>query len=188
MQTTKVKEADLNKYTYDMIHHAVYSYPNEVAGVLHINGVDVPQNASYKTLHAMTLKAIASSTAFRNDFKGLLHAIAMDNQYHDYKTASNFSNDDGSTSNIGSSENTTDQSYFQQVFNPKTLDALLTSGLTIVSAEINKGGNSTIQDKVNTMPNTAPTPPPPAKTSSKGVIIGVIAIVAITAVLLFIVK
>ena len=177
MKTLNVKEDKLSAYTYDMIRYAVYKHPEEVIHILQNNGVEVPQDADYKVLHAMTLKAVASSQSFSNDLQQLLHAIAMDEQYSKYRNMTGeYSNADGAPT-----DTTTccDQSYLQQIFNPKTVDTLLTGGLALVNSQLNKGGKSAINNQVNDPATPPPDTPPPAKAKSNTGVIIAITVVAL---------
>ena len=128
----------------------------------------------------MTLKAVASSQSFSNDLQQLLHAIAMDEQYSKYRNMtgeySNQTGDAGNTTTPPTDTTTCDQSYLQQILNPKTVDTLLTGGLALVNSQLNKGGNSAINNQVNN-----PVLPAPKPKSNTGLIIGITAAILLGA-------
>ncbi len=164
MQEIKVKEDDLVNYTYGMVRYAVYEHPDEVMRLLEVNGVHVPEHADYKILHAMTLKAMTNSATFNKDFQQLLNAIAMDAQYSKYKhMEGSFANQTGADATAPKTDDSQKGSWFQQTFNPKTVDALLAGGIALVTAQLHKNGDAGIKSQVD---NGAPTIPPPPKTKT----------------------
>lgn len=163
-----VKEGNLAQYTHGMIRYAVYNHPEEVVHLLQINGVQVPENADYKMLHAMTLKALITSQSFSNDLQKLLHAIAMDAQYAKYKTqpkSGGYSNQTGDAGN--DTDSTTNTNIGNKgLLNPKTVDSILAGGLDLISKLLGKSGDSGIQDKVNESPTPPQVTPPKSNTAT----------------------
>ena len=170
-QEIPVKQDKLVKYTYDMIRYAVYNHPEEIISLLQTNGVNVPANADFKTLHAMTLKAMMDSKSFNSNLQDFLHAIAMEEQYAKFNgTYSQYANATGDTTD--SSTCNCNQSLSSKILNPTTVDSLLTSGLALVTAQLQKNGDSGIKNAV------APPPPAPPKSKS-GTVIGVVVVLGL---------
>ena len=171
MNNITVKANQLIAYTQSMIRYAVYNHPSDVIALLQANGIAVPNNVDPITLHTMTLKAMGSSESFKNGLQQLLHAIAMEGQYAKYKKSGNFSSADGTTC-----VSTCCQSWAQQTFNPKTVDTLLTSGLSLLNANLKQGGDAAIKTAVA----NPPMPPVVAKSNvSTVVVFSLIAVVGV---------
>ena len=137
MSQIVVKEGNLINYTNSLIKFAVYNYPNQIVELLESKGVVVPQNVSLVTLHAMTLKAMTESDSFKVGLTQLLHSIVMNDLYSNYEN-NGYANQDGAITApaSGSTCSSCCQSWLGQTLNPKTVDNLLTSGVTLFSSSL----------------------------------------------------
>jgi len=178
MQQFTIKQDELLGYTKAMIRYAVFNHTAEIVELLQQNGINVPAGASSQTILVMTLHAMISSDSFRSDLSGLLHNIAMEGQYSQYK-AQNFTgyyNQSGTASTPTPPACTCcSPSWFSQTFNPKTVDTVITSGLTLLTGNLAKGGNAAVANAAKP-PITAQQP-----SSNTGVVVLVMVVLVIGA-------
>ncbi len=72
----QVKTDSLRVYSRQLILYAIRNKRADVIDVMQYNGITVPAGTDDKTLFAMVLKAMVSSTSFREDLIALLQEIA----------------------------------------------------------------------------------------------------------------
>ena len=167
-QEIKVRHPHLLDYTRNMVRYAVYNHPDELIHLLQSNGISVPNNVDYKTLHIMVLKSMMSSESFKNGLSVLLKDVAMENEYARYKK-DGFMNAGGKAPDAPPDQN---KSWFAQTFTPDTVKSLLDGGLALLTDNLQKSGDAGINTEVNTVP-----PPQTPPKSNVPLIIGSVLVI-----------